>query len=215
MERDIVKISKFFKNLFVLGTLLSIISISYAIEIEVERPSPESHRMPPRQDIEIPDDLQTLIDSYKAEQDVLRQELRADIDALEEPTNEEIQAVRDEFKTENSDRIDAQKDLRTDIKDGFTELREDNTGDNPAIPVEIQTARDEFKAARRSLRDERKALHDALKDATAEEREALKEEFLADHQEEIDALKALKKDLRDKARNAANLTGTERTDDGN
>ncbi len=79
---------------------------------------------PPERDerhIEIPDELKDRRRDYISDRNTLRDDLRARIDGLEDPTREDVRAEIDAFKRENADRIAAQREqaarLRGDIAD--------------------------------------------------------------------------------------------------
>ncbi len=139
---------------------------------------------PHKPHIDISGELQAKIDQLRTDRQALKAELREKLEVLDDPTREEVKAVRDAFKEENSERIDATKALRKEIKTEINNLRQDQ-GDNTE-GIERPPLSDAAKDLREKFKEKRKILKD-LRDKLREDRETLTEEEIAIRKAELKA----------------------------
>ena len=99
-------------------------TVTDEVDVVIDESSEVELLGPPERDerhIEISDELKDRRRDYVSDRNTLRDELRARIDGLEDPTREDVRAEIDAFKRENADHIEAQREraerLRGDIED--------------------------------------------------------------------------------------------------
>lgn len=151
----------------------------------------------------LPEDLQEMIGEFRANQAELREEMKALIGELDNPTKEEIESIRTQFREDNADRIAAQKELSSAIRKRVKELREDGT-----LPARgsrsgkddskrLDDARNHFKEKRAAFMERRQELKERLQNATSEEE---KKEIIQEFRAEMKAQRQEMKEERRKKR---------------
>ena len=183
--------------------LLSALVIFFVGSKAMGQDDGDGSNIPPidRPDI-LPEDLRDLIQSYREEKHALRSELRTILDQLVDPTRDAIHVAIDAFREDNADRIADQREVALQIRDQLRELRGDRPArpDRDPLPPEIQEQRDDFRAARQDLRTARRQLFNDIKNLTDEERHAAIDDFRELHQQDLQELKDLRREIRDAVR---------------
>ena len=175
-------------------------------------PAPIRPQLPPKKPL--PKELTKKMNAYKETQDVLRDELKAKIDALgDDATREDIKNAAEAFKADNQDRIDAQIAAAKEIHEGLKANRpKHDKGDRPEPPAAVKEKADAMKDLHQLLGKARHDLHESLKNASKEEREAMIAAFREAQKDHHQQLKQAKKALREAIRDNAQ-TGDRRSED--
>ena len=181
---------------------------------------------PPERDerhIEIPDELKDRRRDYISDRNTLRDDLRARIDGLEDPTREDVRAEIDAFKRENADRIAAQREQAARLRGDIADWREKhqnhkkrriynartNHGDDNTDPSnarrrynaaqgddEVNPRRRAYNAQRDEMNDRRRAFQAQLEDAPSEERARMIEEHREENRQRHRELKESRRQKR-------------------
>lgn len=151
---------------------------------------------------ELPEDIQSDVDAFRAEQEALRSELEARLSELEDPTREDIQAERAAFREENLDRFEAQRELGQQIREDIRTWREDEgigmgPPERPELPEDLQADIDTHRAERQALREELRTVLNSLEDDSPEAREEAIEAFREDNADRIAANRELGAQIRE------------------
>ncbi len=175
-------------------------------------PAPIRPTLPPKKPL--PEELKAKMDSYKETQDVLRDELKAKINALgDDASREDVKNAAEAFKADNQERIDAQIAVAKEIHEGLKANRpKHDKGDRPEPPAAVKEKADAMKDLHQLLGKARHDLHEALKNASKEEREAMIAAFKEAQKDHHQQLKQAKKALREAIRDNAQ-TGDRRSED--
>ena len=161
---------------------------------EVAKPKPERPERPARP--ELSDDLKGKLESYKKENDELRDALKAEIKALKNPTRTKIREITKAFHEENKARFEGQKDLSKEIKEGLKDARPERPS-KPEVPeavLELRAAHDEIL---KSAADSKRSLVSALAKASIQERKALLDNFREEQKTLQDEMKNLQRQIRE------------------
>lgn len=134
---------------------------------------------------EVPVETQEKIDEYNANAQVLRDGRKAAVDALleenPEATPEEIREVVRTYNADNIEAIQAQAELRRDIKTDIADLRPGPTPlERRRDGVEMRVRKAAVRAVAAEMKDEREETRALLEEATDREE---KEQILADFRE--------------------------------
>ena len=158
---------------------------------------------PELQPIELSDEIKNNLDQYHNEQDSLRVELRARLDALEEP-------IRDS-RREDATRIAVQKERSIDIHNTQLQDRLDNVTDRPVrddLSTAVTDRKALFEQRRAELLETRRALLSDLESASNEDRLKIIEDFREENRQLLRDQKQLRRQLRDDLRD--DLSGDRR-----
>jgi hypothetical protein len=177
--------------------------------------------------IEIPDELKDRRRDYISDRETLRDDLRARIDGLEDPTREDVCAEIDTFKRENADRIEAQRERAARLRGDIADWREKhqnhkkrriynartNQGDDNTDPSiarrryhaangddEVNPRRRAYNAQRDEMNDRRRAFQAQLDDAPSEERARMIEEHREENRQRHRELKESRRQQREEIR---------------
>lgn len=163
-------------------------------------PSTDLPSAPPEV-VEQSPELKAMIEAFRTENHALRTELKAELAELTDPTRDEIRAATQAFRTENADRIAAQKALAEEIRAAIRSIREDRP--RPTLPPELLAAHQAFRDAQQALRQAQRDLREALRGATnAADREAILASFREAQRVRLQALKDAQRDIREGRENA-------------
>ena len=147
------------------------------------KPGGEKPNRPERP--EIPDELKSKMETYKKESQALREEMKAIIGKLDDPTRQEVgEAVR-AFREANGERYDTQKTLVGEIRDGLKAARPERP-EKPELSAEAKALREKHQALLKSMSENKKKLREALAKASEDERKELIGKFREDFQAHID-----------------------------
>ena len=207
--------------------------IDESSEVELLGPSERDERH-----IEIPDELKDRRRDYISDRNTLRDDLRARIDGLEDPTREDVRAEIDAFKRENADRIAAQRERAARLRGDIADWREKhqnhkkrriynartNHGDDNTDPSnarrrynaaqgddEVNPRRRAYNAQRDEMNDRRRAFQAQLEDAPSEERARMIEEHREENRQRHRELKESRRQNREEIR--ADLSSDRRPDE--
>ena len=129
-----------------------------------------------------PEDREEM-EAFRASKKKLRNTLRERIDALENPTEEEIEAVRTQFKAEFSDEIIEYFMAGLEMRRTFKREHGRRPGRGGRGHHELkEQLRGEFQEERRQMRER-------MADASKEERQQLKEEFKEKRKQRLQELR--------------------------
>ena len=166
---------------------------------------------PEVQPIELSDEIKNILDQYRNEQDSLRAELRARLDALEEPTRDSRRELIEAFRREHATRIAVQRERSIDIRNAQLQHRLDNITDRP-VRDDLSTAVTDrqalFEQRRAELLEKRRALRSDLESASNEDRLKIIEDFREENRQLLRDQKQLRRQLRDDLRD--DLSGDRR-----
>lgn len=170
---------------------------------ENEQNRPESPERPEAV-ASIGEELQSVIRSYRLEQDALLAERRDLLTRLQEASHEERRAALAALEAAQAERIAAQLERAKTIREaiGQTEVPTDRP-ESPRerdLPGQIQNLLDHFRAERAAMIAEQRALLESLKDASAEERRARLAELREEHRERLEAQRELQREVRERVR---------------
>ena len=203
---------KTIKHILVLGGMSLVLTAQTYAQEEPEEPTTEPRDRAPRpivgelvdrisDRLELPDELQSAIDDYQAIQAALREDLAGQIEALENPTREEVRALTDQFKADNEDTLMAQRELAQSIRDEVSAIRMENAPDPADIPEAVLEAREQFREQRAAMVAARQQLREDLAAATTEdERKALIEAFRQQQRENVQDIRELRRSVREQLR---------------
>jgi len=157
-------------------------------ELRPERPSP----------IEIPDELQAKMDSYRAEREAIATLRRDFLEPFREEPREVIRAQVEAFNELYAERIDANKALAAEIRGELSELRGDLPGrpNRPEPTEEVLALRADFREKAAEIHETRVAFRAAYAEAAEEDQEALREAFRAEMRTLRQELNEIKRALR-------------------
>jgi len=133
-----------------------------------KKPKPEKPKRPSRP--EVSNDLKDKLDSYKEEKEALNKDLRAAIDDIKKKfkghpvSRAGIKKIIEQFNKENKDRIDAQKALGKEIKEGFKANRPERPV-KPEISDEVKALHGQINEVTKKLTENKKALMNKLQEA--------------------------------------------------
>jgi hypothetical protein len=173
-----------------------------------EEPNPQPKPKPPVEPISPivpvpPAEVKNKIDLYRMGQKRMQDGLKARISELgKNPSREEVREAVEDYKKNNKQLIEWQKELGKDIQD----WHKDNKPSRPKRPApteEIREKIEKVKETEKALEGVRKAFHDALKrskDLTKEDRDELVREFKDANAEKHRAIKEAQKELQEKIR---------------
>ncbi len=151
------------------------------------------------------DELEAKISDFQSTQEELRNSLQEEIDALVEPTLEEIRTTTEAFKEANQEEINAQKALAREIREELAAYRRENAPERPEIDEEVLQARQDFNDLRDGLAQDRRTLKEALAAAeTEEERQQLIADFRAGQRETLQEMKEIRRTIRNELRDGDN-----------
>ena len=175
-----------------------------------DSPKPERPERPARPELNT--ELKDKLASYKEENDKLRSELKTQLKALSQPTREEIRQVTKAFQAANKDRIDQQKQLATEIKDGLKGARPERPT-KPAISDAVSSQMDELRKQhgeiQKAAEESKRVLKETLADATKEERKQLIDQFREDQKKLHEELKGVQRQIRETLESARPSLSTE------
>ena len=158
------------------------------------KPDGEKPNRPERP--EIPDELKSKMETYKKESQALREEMKATVGKLDDPTRQEAgEAVR-AFREANKERYDAQKALVGEIRDGLKAARPERP-EKPELSAEAKALREKHQALLKSRSENLKKLREALAKASEDERKELIGKFREDQDKLAQELKELHKEIRE------------------
>lgn len=179
-------------------------------------PPPPDMEGPEWEYIPLPDDLKdALVDHREARKD-LREELRAQIDELENPTPEEVQEVVKAFREENAELLAVLREEGKALHEDVREFRKETGWVDGDVPPELRDQAGHVKDAAVALRESRREYMQAIREAeTPEERMELIRQWREDQLDLRHDLKEERRELRRLARELRDddLSGTERPDD--
>ena len=133
-----------------------------------KKPKLEKPKRPARP--EVSSDLKDKLDSYKEEKEALNKDLRAAIDDIKKKfkghpvSRAGIKKIIEQFNKENKDRIDAQKALGKEIKEGFKANRPERPV-KPEISDEVKVLHGQINEVTKKLTENKKALMNKLQEA--------------------------------------------------
>ncbi len=166
---------------------------------------------PELQPIELSDEIKNILDQYRNEQDSLRAELRARLDALEEPTRDSRRELIEAFRREHATRIAVQRERSIDIRNAQLQHRLDNITDRPVrddLSTAVTDRKALFEQRRAELLEKRRALRSDLESASNEDRLKIIEDFREENRQLLRDQKQLRRQLRDDLRD--DLSGDRR-----
>ncbi len=166
---------------------------------------------PEIQPIELSDEINNILDQYRNEQDSLRDELRARLDALEEPTAGSRRELIEAFRLEHAGRIAIQRERSIDIRNAQLQHRLDNVTDRPVrndLSTAVSDRKALFEQRRAELLEKRRALRSDLERASNEDRLKIIEDFREENLQLLRDQKQLRRQLRDDLRD--DLSGDRR-----
>ena len=155
---------------------------------------------------ELPAELQAKIDTLRQNSEKIRELTKAAVQALENPTRDDIKAAMEQVKADNQELFDAQKTLGQEIKEAMKELRPDRP-EKPELSDEAKALREQHKAIMVQMAENQKELREALANASEEERQALHDAFREKQKVLADQLKELRQQIREEAGNLGNPDG--------
>ncbi len=162
----------------------------------------------------LPPDLRDKIEDYRTERHALRSELRERLADLDDPTNEEIHDETGAFREENSDRIDAQRDLARMIHADLRDIRRDRPHRPRPRPHDgvVRDRITDFRTERDALRQERHDFLESIQELPADERETAISDFREEHRQRVEEQKELRRQIHRDIRD--NIDGDRRSDEG-
>jgi len=159
---------------------------------------------------ELSTELKDQLASYKKENEALRQELKAKLKNLKKPTREEIRKITQAFQRDNEDRLEAQKQLATQIKDSLQSARPSRP-EKPSVPKEIsdkmKTLREKHKTIEELVLAGKRELKAQLATASLEERKELLDSFREDQKKLHEDLKSVQRQIRETFHSNASSQG--------
>ena len=150
---------------------------------------------------EPPEELKADMDEYKQTQQELQKSLHEKIGTLgKRPSKEAIRKVVEQFRGDNADAIDVQKELGKKINEWHKTTRPARP-EKPEPTVEMKQAIEQLKSKQKVLAASRKKLLETLKGKSKGERDILLKEYKSSQQKHLDDLKTASKELREINRN--------------
>lgn len=169
---------------------------------EGEKPKPPVKPAPPIVPLP-PVEIKNKIDSYKKVQKVMQDGLKEKIGKLgKKPSREDVRKAVEEYKKDNEQLIESQKELGESINKWQKENRPERSK-KPELPQEIKDQAQKVRETKKSLDEVRQSFGQALKrskDLTKEERADLVKEFKEANVEKHKALKEAQKELQKQIR---------------
>jgi hypothetical protein len=166
---------------------------------------------PEIQPIELSDEINNILDQYRNEQGSLRDELRARLDALEEPTASSRRELIEAFRLEHATRIAVQRERSIDIRNAQLQHRRDHVTDRPVrddLSTAVTDRKALFEQRRAEILEKRHALRSDLESASNEDRLKIIEDFREENLQLLRDQKQLRRQLRDDLRD--DLSGDRR-----
>jgi hypothetical protein len=152
---------------------------------------------------EPPTELKEKMDSYKESQQSLQNGLREKIKALgKKPSREEVRKTVEQFRADNKDLIESQKEIGKSIQDWQKENRPARPK-KPEPTAEVKEKLQQVRAKQKELDVVKKAFHEKLKNSTElskEQRIDLIKEFKQANADKHKAVKAAQKELQKEIR---------------
>ncbi len=154
--------------------------------------------------VDLPEDILVDISDYRESQASLRTELKNQIDALEDPTAEQIREITRQFQAENAAVIELQRMLADEIRTAVEEYRMENAPERPAGREAVIQARQQFREQRQGMVQARRQLRQELAAADSEEERAqLMNQFRQQQREMVQEVKETRRQLREQLRDGS------------
>jgi Ca2+-binding EF-hand superfamily protein len=181
------------------STLAKWIGDNLKKDAEKNKPKPKPKPRPKPPIVEIKEKLE----SYKESQASLQSGLLAKLKELgEKPSREEVKKTVEQFRKDNADLIESQKELGKSINEWQKENRPERTK-RPEPPEAIKEQAQKVRQTKKALDEVKGAFHEALKrskDLSKEERAQLVKEFKEANADNHKALKEAQKELQKQIR---------------
>jgi len=175
-----------------------------------DAPKPARPERPARPELNA--ELKDKLASYKEENDKLRSKLKTQLKALSKPTREEIRQVTQAFQAANKERLDQQKQLAAEIKDGLKVSRPERPA-KPAVSDLVSSQMDELRKQhseiQKAAEESKRVLKETLADATKEERKQLLDQFREEQKQLHEELKGVQRQIRETLESARPSLSTE------
>jgi uncharacterized phage infection (PIP) family protein YhgE len=157
---------------------------------------PERPQRPARP--ELSDDVKSKLDAYKKESDDLRKALKDQLKALKNPTRDQIKKITKGFQEAQKDRIDAQKELSSQIKDGLKAARPERPA-KPVIPDAVNDLRKQHDETLKQVSEAKKALMQKLSAGklSKEDHKALLDGFREGQKKLQEDMKSIQRQIRE------------------
>jgi hypothetical protein len=157
---------------------------------------PERPQSPARP--ELSDDVKSKLDAYKKESDDLRKVLKDQLKALKNPTRDQIKKITKGFQEAQKARIDAQKELSSQIKDGLKAARPERPA-KPVIPDAVNDLRKQHDETLKQVSEAKKALMQKLSAGklSKEDHKALLDGFREGQKKLQEDMKSIQRQIRE------------------
>jgi uncharacterized membrane protein len=157
---------------------------------------PERPQRPARP--ELSDDVKSKLDAYKKESDDLRKVLKDQLKALKNPTRDQIKKITKGFQEAQKARIDAQKELSSQIKDGLKAARPERPA-KPVIPDAVNDLRKQHDETLKQVSEAKKALMQKLSAGklSKEDHKALLDGFREGQKKLQEDMKSIQRQIRE------------------
>jgi hypothetical protein len=157
---------------------------------------PERPQRPARP--ELSDDVKSKLDAYKKESDDLRKALKDQLKALKNPTRDQIKKITKGFQEAQKDRIDAQKELSSQIKDGLKAARPERPA-KPVVPDAVNDLRKQHDETLKQVSEAKKALMQKLSAGklSREDHKALLDGFREGQKKLQEDMKSIQRQIRE------------------
>ncbi|GEM_PF-1332143 len=157
---------------------------------------PERPQRPARP--ELSDDVKSKLDAYKKESDELRKALKGQLKALKNPTRDQIKKITKDFQEAQKSRIDAQKELSSQIKDGLKAARPERPA-KPVIPEAVNNLRKQHDETLKQVSEAKKALMQKLAAGklSKEDHKALLDDFREGQKKLQEDMKSIQRQIRE------------------
>lgn len=185
--------------------------------------NPSASRPPPpdghgRFDVDLPANLEERVREHREARRELESAFRARVRELDNPTEAEIEQLRQEFLAENADELAALREEGAIIRESVRLLRESQGGlkrpddERPALSGTLAQKRAELRQRRQELARRLESLREDLRGKSREEVEAALEQFRTEREEQLESIRLLRQEIRERMMD--DLEGPRRPDDG-
>ena len=144
----------------------------------------------------LPKELKAKLDSYKKEKETLGHELKKAIKELKKPNRKAVREVVEAFHKAHKDRLDAQKELGKEIKEGFEATRPERPS-KPEVSKEVETLRKQSGDVMKKLHESKKAFMEKLKASKREDHKEILGAFREEQGSLMNELKDIQKQIRE------------------
>ena len=157
---------------------------------------PERPQRPARP--ELSDDVKSKLDAYKKESGDLRKALKDQLKALKNPTRDQIKKISKDFQEVQKARIDAQKELSSQIKDGLKAARPERPA-KPVVPDAVHDLRKQHDETLKQVSEAKKALMQKLSAGklSREDHKALLDGFREGQKKLQEDMKSIQRQIRE------------------